>query len=97
MIKINRRLFWDVKFSELDYIKNADFIISRVLSYGDVVDYKEIKKRYGLRKIKNTARKITYANKKSLYFWSFIFNLPLNSFKCTKKLLTKKQSVFWQR
>ena len=97
MIKLNKQLFWDVKFNKLDYEKNADFIIARVLSYGDVSDYKEIKKQYGLTKIKNAAQDINYANKKSLYFWSFIFNLPLNSFKCAKKLLIKKPSAFWQR
>ena len=97
MIKINKQLFWDVRFSELDYKKNADFIISRVLSFGDVADYKIIKRRYGLRKIKSVAKKVNFANKKSLYFWSLIFNLPLNSFKCTEKLLTKKPSAFWQR
>ena len=97
MIKINKQLFWDVKFSELGYEKNADFIISRVLSFGDVADYRVIKKQYGLRKIKNIAKKINLANKKSLYFWSLVFSLPLNSFKCTKKLLTKEPSAFWQR
>ncbi|MCK4554219.1 hypothetical protein KAU19_04625 [Candidatus Parcubacteria bacterium] len=97
MIKVNKQLFWDVKFNKLDYKKDADFIIARVLSLGDIADYRTIKKQYALVKIKNTAKKINFANKKSLYFWSFIFNLPLNSFKCAKKLLIKKPSAFWQR
>ena len=97
MIEVNKQLFWDVEFNKLDYEKDADFIIARVLSYGDMVDYKLIQKQYGLKKIKNVAKKINFANKKSLYFWSFVFNLPLISFKCTKKLLTKKPSAFWQR
>ncbi len=93
MIKLNKQLFWDVKFKDLDYQKNADFIISRVLSFGDLSDYKIIKEWYGLRKIKNIAKKVNYPNKKSLYFWSLIFDLPI----CTKKLLTKESSAFWQR
>ena len=93
MTKLHRQLFWDVKFSRLDYKKNADFIIARVLSFGDLDDYKAIKKKYGLKKIKNVAKKINYFNKKSQNFWSFIFNFS----KCAKKLLTKKQSAFCQR
>lgn len=86
MININKQLFWDTQFNKLDYSKNAGFIITRVLLYGDISDYKAVKKRYGLIKIKNVARNISYPNKKSLYFWSLIFHLPLNSLKCAKKL-----------
>lgn len=84
MININKQLFWDIRFSKLDYKKNVNFIIARVLSYGNISDYKEIKKQYGFEKIKNVAKKISYPNKKSLYFWSYIFSLPLNSLKCIK-------------
>ena len=97
MINISEQLFWDVKFNQLDYKKHADFIIARVLSYGDLADYQEIKKQYGLSKIKKIAKKANLSSKKSLYFWSFIFNIPLNSFQCSKKLLTKKPSAYWQR
>ncbi|MFH0923962.1 MAG: hypothetical protein V1825_04480 [Candidatus Falkowbacteria bacterium] len=93
MIKLNKQLFWDIKFSELDYKKNSGFIIARVLSFGDLADYNAIKNKYGLRKIKSVAKKINYPNKKSQNFWSFIFNFS----KCEKKLLIKKQSAFCQR
>lgn len=93
MIKLDKQLFWDVKFSELDYKKNADFIIARVLYFGDLGDYKVIKKKYGLEKIKNVAKKINYPSKKSQNFWSFIFNFSI----CAKKLSIKKQNAFYQR
>lgn len=94
---LNKQLFWDVEYSKLDYNKNVNFIINRVLSYGDIKDYKEIKKQYGLKKIKEIAKKTNYINKKNLYFWSLIFDIPTKSFKCTKKLLIRKPSAFWQR
>jgi len=94
MIKVNRRLFWDVDFEKLDYKKDADFIIGRVLIYGDIKDYKLIKEQYGKEKIKEAAKKVNYPNKKSLNFWSNIFNLPLESFQCIKKSLIKKPNIF---
>ena len=97
MIKLNKKLFWDVKFEDLDYKKHADFLISRVLIYGDKDDYQEIKKQYSLEKIKDVAQKTIYPDKKSPNFWSLIFNIPLESFKCIKKSSTKKQSIFSQR
>jgi len=96
-MKLDKTLFWDVKFKDLDYEKHANFIVGRVLNYGDESDYKEIKKEYGVRKIKRIARDINYTNKKNINFWSFILNIPINSFKCTKKFSTKKQSIFSPR
>ncbi len=96
-LSFNKTLFWDVDLKHLDYNKNADFIIERVLNYGDKKDYKEIKNNYGLKKIKQTAKKVNYINKKNINFWSIVFNIPINLFKCTKKFSNKKQSAFLER
>lgn len=96
-VSLNKNLFWDVNFKNLRYQKDADFIIERVLNYGDENDYKKIKEVYGLARIKNTAKKINYINKKNINFWSIIFNIPSESFKCTKKLSARKQSAFLKR
>jgi len=94
MIKLNKQLFWDINPKKLDVKKHADFIISRVLIYGDIGDYELIKKQYGEKKIREISKKVSYPNKKSLNFWSNIFNLPLESFSCIKKSLIKKPNVF---
>lgn len=96
-INLNKTLFWDVDFKALDYKKDAHFIIGRVLNYGDIEDWQEIKRVYGLRKIKEEAVKINYINKKSINFWSNILDISPQRFKCTKKLSTKKQNVFLKR
>jgi len=75
MIEISKGLFWDIKFKDLSYKKHADFIIKRVLQYGNEKDYKIIKGRYGTKKIKKVAQNTSYSDKKSPNFWKFIFNL----------------------
>ena len=82
---LSKNIFWDVNFKKLDYQKNADFIIERVLNYGDEEDFQKIKKIYGISKIKEIARKTNYISKKNINFWSIIFNISPNLFKCTKK------------
>jgi len=96
-ISLNKTLFWDVDYKKLDYVENTSFIIRRVLNYGDENDYNELKKIYGLPKIKKIAKEINYINGKNINFWSIIFDIPLNSFKCTKKFLNKKQNLFLAR
>ena len=96
-ISLRKTLFWDVDYKDLDYLKNTSFIIERVLNYGDEKDYQEIKEVSGLLKFKKIAKEINYINKKNINFWSIIFNIPLKSFKCTKKFSNKKQNLFLTR
>lgn len=95
--QLDKTLFWDVKFDDLDIEKNADFIIERVLSFGDVKDYKLLQKMYSYKRIKNAAIKANYPNKKTINFWSIIFNIPLNKFLCIKKLSMPKPNAFWKQ
>jgi len=96
-ISLTKDIFWDVKMENLHYQKDADFIIERVLNYGDKKDYQKIKEIYGFSEIKNIAKKINYINKKNINFWGIIFNIPSNLFKCTKRFSIKKQSPFLMR
>jgi len=75
MDKLNKTLFWDTEFEKLDYKKHADFIIKRVLQYGDKKDYRIIKDKYGIKKIKEIVQKVKHLDKKSTNFWKLIFDL----------------------
>lgn len=95
--QLNKTLFWDIDFKNLDYKKNADFIIERVLSFGDEKDYRLLQKIYNFEKIKKIAVKLNYPNKKTINFWSLIFDIPINSFLYIKKLSMQKPNAFWKR
>ena len=96
-VSLSKDIFWDVNYKDLDYKKDADFVIQRVLNYGDEEDWQEIKKVYGVPKIKKSAKKANFVNKKTLNFWSLILDIPIDSFKCTKKFSSLIQSVFSRR
>lgn len=95
--ELNKMIFWDVDFKDVDYKNNVNFIIERVLSYGDEKDFRRLKKIYGLKKIKKIAVKLDYPNKKVINFWSLIFDISIDSFLCIKKLSMPKPNVFWRR
>lgn len=44
-------LFWNVHFDALDVVRDADFILTRVLERGRMVDVRWAIRRYGLGRI----------------------------------------------
>lgn len=96
MVKLDKKLFWDVNFRQLDYQKNADFIIGRVLQWGDLDDFRKIKRVYKLNRIKKVASRLSYSDKKNQNFWCFILNLK-NRNICMQRSLQRKHSNFLNR
>lgn len=95
MKALDKKFFWDVDRKTLNYVKHADFIIRRVLGMGDLKDYRFIKKKYGVRKIKKVAQNTLWADSKTQNFWRLIFNIKQNKWK--SKLSQKKRNPFWSR
>lgn len=50
--KLDPRIFWDIRFEELDYERYANFIIERVFERGDVEDIRQTRRFYGDEKVK---------------------------------------------
>jgi hypothetical protein len=87
-----KSLFWDV--GSLDAENDSDFIIGRILDFGDIEDFKWAIKKYGFDKIKDRFLKCNFSTRKSFVFWRDYFNIDES--KCTKRLKTK-QSAFWKK
>ena len=96
-LNLNKSLFWDVDYQRLDSVRDADFIIERVLNYGDEKDFKTAINFYGLEMIKQSAKRVKYINEKNLNFWAVIFQIPLESFQWKKRLSAQKQGIFLKR
>lgn len=81
-MQLTKQLFWDTDIKKIDYKKNARSIIERVLTRGTINDWQEIKKYYGLERIKTEIIKIRYLDKITLNFCSKYFQLPKKQFRC---------------
>jgi hypothetical protein len=79
---LNKALFWDIDYKSVDYEKHARFIIERVLSRGNLHDWQELKKYYGLNKIQNEVVQIRYLDKITLNFCHTFFNIQKDKFRC---------------
>lgn len=86
-----KSLFWDVDPAKIDYDKHSKYVIERVLSSGNSKDWNELKRYYGLSKIKEASLNAVYLDNVTLRFMSFYFDIPQKQFKCyERKQLTKE-------
>lgn len=81
-MKLARELFWDVNYDTIDWEKNYQWVICRVLEYGGINDWREIKKNYGVTKIIDAAINARSLSIKTVYFIHHIFNITLKKFRC---------------
>ena len=78
----NKRIFWDVDYTKLDFEKKASFIIERVFERGDVEDIRMCRRFYGDEKIGQVLLNAKYLPLRKIYLASAVLNKPLNAFRC---------------
>ncbi|MDO9000253.1 MAG: hypothetical protein Q7W45_10855 [Bacteroidota bacterium] len=92
-MQLNPTLFWDVDYNKIHWDNNYQWVICRVLDRGTLEDWQQIKAYYGLEKIISATKATNYISKKSVYFLSAIYNIPLTDFKCYN--LMQSQPEHW--
>ncbi len=92
-MKLNPTLFWDTDYTTINWEENFQWVICRVMDRGDLKDWQEIKAYYGVEKIIEAVKTTAYISKKSLYFISAIYDIPLTEFKCYN--LMQSQPEHW--
>lgn len=82
-------LFWDVAANELDVDKHKRFIIQRVIEFGTLEDWQQIKACYGIETIGAEMKEVRNLNDVSLSFICLACNLKKEDFRC----YTSKPSI----
>ena len=80
--EFSKNLFWDADPDDLDFEKQARWVIARVVMYGSDTDWATIKKRYGLDKIRDEMLAVRYLDERSLSFLAWFFGIQKKQFKC---------------
>jgi len=94
--KFLKKYFWDVDFSKLDKKNYSQFIIERILEYGDERAIKWMRENFKLNQIKNVLQQSKNLSRKSANFWRFIFSLNKNKILCLRKSFQEKQKLIWK-
>jgi len=87
--------FWDIDFSDLDKKKHSQFIIERILEYGNEKEVKWMRQNFTEKEIKTVVCKSKNISKKSANFWQLLFEIKKDDILCLKKSFQKKQGAIW--
>lgn len=91
----SKHLFWDVNRDNLDWERSKQTIITNVLDYGLINDWKMIYDYYGIDEIARVAMNARDLDVKSAAFVSLLSGIPKEKFLCyTTKQLNKIHWVY---
>ena len=80
-LKISNTAFWDTDMKQMDEIKNAPFIITRVFQFGLIDDIKEIVKAYSPDQIRDSFRGQRGIDPKAISLAALLLNLTESELK----------------
>jgi hypothetical protein len=83
---------WDVEGVEQE--KHSEFIIARVLEYGDGQAFDWLRESYSAEEIKQVLETCRNISAKTANFYCKLYNVPLDQVECLKKPYTRKQDRF---
>lgn len=74
----SKNLFWDVSPETIDLTTHKRFVIERVLTRGNLVDFELLLKLYSNDEIRFGIKKSKELDPKTKHFCSWYFEIPLN-------------------
>lgn len=90
-----KKYFWEVDFKELDADKNREYIIRRVLEYGDTEAVQWMLQTFDSRTIKNVLLREKGLSPLSANYWSLILSVPKNKILCLQKQSQNRLQKTW--
>ena len=90
-----KKYFWEIDVDELDLQKNPEYIIGRILEYGDIEAVRWMFQTFDRKLITKL-----FSNKKSFSritanFWKIFFDLSEKDISCLRKPYQKNQKTHW--
>ena len=90
-----KKHFWDIDFSSLDTQTHPDYIIERILEFGDIKDLNWMMRNYPIDWIRRTICNTRGLTLKSAIFWAIVLDIPKKQVKCLKRPYLKIRRQFW--
>src|SRR3989344_2647263 len=89
------KYFWDVDFLKLNRNSHSQFIIERVLEYGDERAVKWLFKYFKKSELKEALEKKRNISPLSANYWGLILDVPKNKILCLRNQSQNKLQKTW--
>lgn len=89
-----KKYLWDVRLETLDIEEHSEFVIERVLEYGDTDSFTWLIKTYDKEKILQVLRNSKKISPKTGNIYAMYFGVPKEQFLCIRKPFIQKQDRF---
>ena len=90
-----KKYFWEVDAKKLNPKKHQEYVIARILEYGDALAVGWMIKTFDKKLIKKVLVGLRGFSAPSANFWRIYFNLNKNDILCLKKSYQKKLGNLW--
>lgn len=90
-----RRYFWDVSFEKIDLAKRRDFVLKRVLEYGDEEAIDWMWKHFKKSEVKHALVNFRGFSRKSANYWATLLGMPREEVLCLKKPSSERPKTIW--
>lgn len=89
--KLQKRIFWDVDFENINYDESYRFVIERVFERGDVQDIREVRRFYGDEMISRVLITAKSLSERRLHLAAAVINKPVTDFRCYELRLLNRE------
>jgi len=93
--KFLKKYFWDVAFEKLNLETHPEFILERILEYGDEKAVKWMKETFSRDEIANILFHFRGISPKTANYWALIYDIDKRKVLCLQKQYLKTQRKHW--
>ena len=90
-----KKYFWDADVNKLDMPRQADYVIARLLQYGDIRSMRWLFRHTDKEDVRRAIINRRGIPARSLCFWTLFFNIPKHKVKCLSKSYQNRQKTIW--
>lgn len=93
--KFLRQYFWDIDFIKLDPEKNPQYVIERLLEFGDVRSVRWVLKTFPKEVIAKTVMTRRGLSPRTASFWAFMLNIDDKDIVCLQEQYLTMRQTHW--
>lgn len=95
MPKFLKKYFWDIDFVKLDVKAHPQYVLERILEYGDEKAIAWMKKNFTQDEIADVLFHFRGLSPKSANYWAVVFGIDKKKVLCLQKPYLERRRMHW--